>query len=124
MKSWSVSSIRQFHQCSLAWYFKRAGVAEEFKPLALAEGAAMHEVLAHHLRGMKDGMTPSEEECLEVLEGAMFGQEPEGEVIYSEKKGRDDILARLKTLYSFWRSNLKVDGTVDPGIISMTVHTL
>jgi len=112
MKSWSVSSIRSFHQCSLAWFFKRTGVREEFKPLALAEGAAMHEVLAHHLRGMKDGATPTEEESIEVLEGAMFGQELEGEVAYGAKKGRDEILERLKTLFRHWRSTLKVEGTV------------
>ncbi len=57
MNSWSVSSIRSFHQCSLAWWFTRNDVRPEFKPLALAEGAAMHEVLAHHLRGVKDGAT-------------------------------------------------------------------
>ena len=112
MKSWSVSSIRQFHQCSLAWFFKRTGVREEFKPLALAEGAAMHEVLAHHLRGMKDGKTSTEEESIEILEGAMLGQELEGEVVYGGKKGRDDILERLKALFRHWRANLKIEGTV------------
>jgi RecB family exonuclease len=112
MHTWSVSSIRSFHQCSLAWFFKRTGVREEFKPLALAEGAAMHEVLAHHLRGMKDGKTPPEEESIDVLEGAMLGQELEGEIVYSEKKGREAILDRLKALFRHWRATLKVDGTV------------
>ena len=112
MHSWSVSSIRSFHQCQLAWFFKRTGVKEEFKPLALAEGAAMHEVLAHHLQGMKDGQTPSEEECIEVLEGAMFAQELEGEVAYGAKKSRDSILERMMALYRHWRATLKVDGTV------------
>jgi len=112
VQSWSCSSIRSFHQCSLAWFFKRTGVREEFRPLALAEGSAMHEVLAHHLRGMKDGATPSEEESIEILEGAMLGQELEGEVAYGAKKGRDDILERMKTLFRHWRSTLKVDGTV------------
>jgi len=112
MNSWSVSSIRSFHQCSLAWFFKRTGVREEFKPLALAEGAAMHEALAYHLRGMKDGATPSEDESIEILEGAMLGQELEGEVVYSEKKDRAAILERMKALFRHWRSTLKVDGTV------------
>ncbi|MCK6479111.1 MAG: PD-(D/E)XK nuclease family protein [Planctomycetes bacterium] len=112
MQSWSVSSIRQFHQCSLAWFFKRIGVREEFKPVALAEGAAMHEALAHHLRGMQDGKTPTEEESIEILEGAMLGQELEGEVAYGERRGRDTILERLKGLFRHWRANLKIEGTV------------
>ena len=61
---------------------------------------------------MKDGATPGEEECFEVLEGAMLGQELEGEVVYSEKKGREEILDRLKALFRHWRSNLKIEGTV------------
>ncbi|MGB1035551.1 MAG: SDR family oxidoreductase, partial [Primorskyibacter sp.] len=46
VRSWSVSSVRGFLSCSLAWYFRRTGVQPETRPVALVEGSVIHEVIA------------------------------------------------------------------------------
>ena len=54
MRSWSVSSIRSFHGCQLAWYFRRTDVKPEFQPLALVEGTVLHAARAVTLMGNKE----------------------------------------------------------------------
>jgi RecB family exonuclease len=111
VRSWSISSIRQFHACSLAWYFQRTGVQPEFKPLALVEGTAVHAAIEHHLLGLRDGNVPGEEEGVELLRAAYFAEETGGAIRYG-KKEHDEILERLSTLFLFWRRGLKLDGEI------------
>lgn len=111
MRSWSVSSIRSFHGCQLAWWFQRTGVAPEFKPLALVEGTAIHAAIEHHLVGLRDGAVPTEEESLELLRASYFTEEAGGAIRYGQKD-HDEILARLSTLFLHWRRTLKLDGEI------------
>ena len=57
MRSWSVSSIRLFQGCELAWRWKTSDIEPEFKPLPLVEGTVLHAVLAFHVQRMRDGKT-------------------------------------------------------------------
>ena len=108
MRTWSVSSIRQFHGCQLAWWFQRTGVAPEFKPLALVAGTAVHAAIEHHLLGLRDGAVPSEEEDVELLRAAYFSEEAGGTIRYGEKE-HDEVLDRLSHLYLYWRKGFKLD---------------
>ena len=111
MRTWSVSSIRQFHSCQLAWWFQRTGVAPEFKPLALVAGTAVHAAIEHHLLGLRDGAVPSEEEDVELLRAAYFSEEAGGAIRYG-KAEHDEILDRLSNLYLYWRKGFKLDGEI------------
>jgi hypothetical protein len=111
VKSWSVSSIRQFHSCSLAWFFQRTGVAPEFKPLALVEGTAIHAAIEHHLLGLREGNVPGEEEGVELLRAAYFSEETGGAIRYGQK-AHDEILERLSNLFLYWRRGLRLDGEI------------
>jgi RecB family exonuclease len=109
VRSWSVSSIRQFHSCQLAWWFQRTGVAPEFKPLALVEGTAVHAAIEQHLLGLRDGDVPSEEDGVELLRASYFSEEAGGAIRYGQKE-HGEVLDRLSNLYLYWRRNLKLDG--------------
>ena len=111
MRSWSVSAVRQFHACQLAWWFKRTGVQEEFRPLPLVEGIVLHEALAHHLRGLQQGELPADEEVLDLIEASFFAQEVSGDVRFS-RTDRDGSLGRLGGLYRLWRGNFDPHGEV------------
>ena len=111
MRSWSVSSIRQFHGCQLAWWFQRTGVPPEFKPLALVEGTAVHAAIEQHLLGLRDGDGPSEAEGVELLRASYFGEEAGGAIRYGQKE-HGEVLDRLSNLYIYWRRNLKLDGEI------------
>lgn len=102
MRSWSMSSIRQFHGCQLAWWFKRTGVEPEFKALALVEGTVLHAVLAFHLQGTRDKNTPTATDALELLTSLYFMEEASGDIRYG-KKDRESALERLRSLYRHWR---------------------
>jgi hypothetical protein len=111
VKSWSVSSIRQFHSCQLAWRFQRTGVPAEFKPLALVAGTAVHAAIEHHLVGLRDGVVPSEAEDVELLRATYFAEEAGGPIRYGEKE-HDEVLDRLSNLYIYWRKGFQVGGTI------------
>jgi RecB family exonuclease len=111
VKSWSVSSIRQFHSCQLSWFFQRTGVAPEFKPLALVAGTAVHAAIEQHLLGLRDGNVPSEEDGVALLRAAYFAEEAGGAIRYGAKE-HDEVLDRLSDLYLYWRRNLKLDGEI------------
>ena len=111
MRSWSISSIRSFHACQLAWWFQRTGVAPEFKPLPLVEGTAMHAAIEQHLLGLRDGGGPSEEEGVELLRASYFTEEAGGAIRYGQK-AHDEILERLSALYIYWRKNLQLGGEI------------
>ena len=111
MRSWSVSSIRSFHSCQLAWWFQRTGVAAEFKPLPLVEGTAIHAAIEQHLLGLRDGGGPSEEEGVELLRASYFAEEAGGAIRYGQKE-HGEILDRLANLYLHWRRTLELDGEI------------
>ena len=111
MKSWSVSSIRTFHECSLKWWFQRTGVPAEFKPLALVAGTAVHAAIEHHLVGLRDGTVPSEEEDVELLRATYFAEEAGSQIRYGQAE-HDEVVDRLSNLYICWREGFTVGGTI------------
>jgi RecB family exonuclease len=111
VRSWSVSSIRQFHSCQLAWWFQRTGVAPEFRPLALVEGTAIHAAIEQHLVGLRDSDVPSEEDGVELLRASYFGEEAGGAIRYGQKE-HGEVLDRLSNLYVHWRRTLRLDGEI------------
>lgn len=111
MRSWSVSSIRQFHSCQLAWFFQRTNVPPEFKPLALVAGTAVHAAIEHHLVGLRDGAVPSKEEDVELLRATYFSEEAGSQIRYGQAE-HDEVLDRLSNLYLYWRKGFNVEGTI------------
>lgn len=111
MRSWSVSSIRTFHECQLKWWLRREGAPEDFKPLALVEGIVLHEVVAEHLRRIRDGDELTEADAVALLRATFFSQEAGVPIRYGEKS-RDDVLARLEALFRHWRANFRPGGSV------------
>ena len=107
MRSWSVSSIRQFHSCQLAWWFRRQGVPEESRSLALLEGTVLHAVLAFDLRGRRVGLQPSESEAIEVLEATWFTElcSSDAHVDFGRTMDEGHVLERMRTLCRFWRAH-------------------
>jgi CRISPR/Cas system-associated exonuclease Cas4 (RecB family) len=111
VKSWSVSSVRRYHSCSLAWWRRRVGAKEDFTPSALVEGIVLHEAIAEHLRSLRDGAEFPEEDAVALLRAAFFAQETGAPIRYGAK-GRDEILARLETLFRRWRAEFRPDGEI------------
>ncbi len=101
MRSWSVSSIRSFHACQLAWWFRRTGVPPEFTPVALVEGIVLHEALAHHLRGVRDGAVPDRGDTHELMEASWFVEESAVPIRYG-RLDRATSLERLRRLFDHW----------------------
>lgn len=111
MRSWSVSSIRTFHECQLKWWFRRTGAPEEFKPLALVEGIVLHEAVAEHLRSVRDGTSLSDADAASLLEAVFFSQETGTPIRFGEKT-RDEVLGRLAALLRHWRATFRPDGEI------------
>jgi len=111
MRSWSVSSVRQFLSCSLAWYFRRTGVPPETRPVALVEGTVLHDVIAEDLRHRKEGASFDEDEALDLLEAVYFAEEASGVITYG-KVDRDAVAERLRRLYLHWREAFEPRGEI------------
>lgn len=111
MRSWSVSSVRQFLSCSLAWYFRRTGVPAETRPLALVEGSVLHEVLAEDLRHRMAGVSFEEDEALALLEANYFMEDASGEITYG-KHDRESVMDRMQRLYLHWRAEYVPRGEI------------
>jgi hypothetical protein len=111
VKSWSVSSIRSFHGCQLAWWFRRTGVKEDFKPLALVEGIVLHEAIAETLRALRQGAAFPEEDAVALLRATFFAHETGVPIRYGEKS-REDVLSRLEALYRHWRATFQPGGEI------------
>lgn len=111
MRTWSVSSIREFHSCPARWAFRRAGVPEETRAPALVLGSAVHETLAHHLRQVQAGKTPDVEEGVALLRGAIFA-ETAGPAVRWGAVGEEDSVERAVALYRHWAANFTPPGEV------------
>lgn len=111
MRSWSVSSIRDFHGCPARWAFRRAGVPEETRAPALVLGSAVHETLAHHLRQVRAGKTPDVEEGVALLRAAIFA-ETAGPSVRWNAAGEDDAIERAVALYRHWAATFEPPGEI------------
>ncbi len=111
MRSWSVSSVRGFLNCSLAWFFRRTGVPPETRPVAMCAGVALHEVLAEDMRHRKEGASFDEGDALDLLESVYFLGEASGAITYG-KLDRDAVVDRLRGLYLHWRKTFVPRGRI------------
>ncbi len=111
MRSWSVSSIRDFHGCPARWAYRRAGVPEETRAPALVLGSAVHETLAHHLRQVQAGNAPDVDGGVALLRGAIFA-ETAGPSVRWNAAGEDDAVERAVALYRHWAATFTPPGEI------------
>jgi CRISPR/Cas system-associated exonuclease Cas4 (RecB family) len=111
VRSWSVSSVREFHACPARWAFRRGGAPEETRAPALVVGSAVHETLAHHLRQLRAGKTPDVDEGVALLRGAVFA-ETTGPLVRWNAAGEDDAVERAVRLYRHWAATFEPPGEI------------
>ena len=107
MRSFSISAVSTYHECSLKFALLRWGAEPEWKALSLVIGICVHAATAFTLKGMRAGRTPTEEEALELLSAEFLLQECSSEIKYGGAK-RDAVVAQMQALYRLWRSEWKV----------------